>query len=639
MSGIVGIFSLDGSPVDRELLTELTDYLTFRGPDRQGIWVDGPVGLGHTMLQTTLEAITEEQPRTIDAKNWLVADARLDGRRDLIRKLQDKLDRELYLRSDSPDSNSPFTNDAELILLAYQAWEEDCVKHLIGDFAFAIWDKNKQRLFCARDHFGVKQFYYSKLGDLFLFSNTLNCLRQHPAISRTLNEIAIGDYLMFGLNQDLTTTTFKDIQRLPPASSLTISKSGECIRKFWELPEDAHIRFARSGDYIERFGELLSQAVADRLRTKSVSISMSGGLDSTSVAAVARQLQLRSFGKTGIRGYVVVYDSLIADDERQFSTLAAEALRIPITHLPADDFSLYEEKRSDDLLQPEPFLVNPTAAQFNQLLRSMSEHSRVALSGWDGDALMNEPSHSAFSAAARDLKLKDIVDYSAWFLSRRRLPPIGVRTRLKRFAKTSKSHFPQWINGSFAQRAGLWERWLEFTSEPSTNHPTRPYAFRVLNSKSWVPLFEGYDAGTHRLPLEMRHPMLDVRLVEYLLGIPAIPWCVDKEILRNSMKGKLPEAIRTRPKTPLAGFPALRLAEKSSVRFVDNFDPTPGLSEYVDLRGEYKVAGEKDFEKLWSNLRPFGLNHWLKHSLLNCSSDKGFGLDKASQPVSVARVG
>lgn len=638
MSGIVGILNLDGAPVDRELLTELTDYITFRGPDRQALWVDGPIGLGHTMLQTTLEASNEEQPLTIDGKSWLAADARLDGRRDLTQKLQDKLSLELHLPSDSHDSNSQFPNDAELILLAYQAWEEDCVKHLIGDFAFAIWDNNKQRLFCARDHFGVKQFYYSKLGELFLFSNTLNCLRQHPAISATLNEVAIGDYLMFGLNQDLTTTTFKDIQRLPPASSLTISKAGERVRKFWELP-DAQIRFQRSSDYTEKFAELFSQAVDDRLRTKPVSISMSGGLDSTSVAAVARELQLRSFGKTGIRGYVVVYDSLISDDERQFSTLAAEALRIAITHLAADDYLLFEENHSDDLLRPEPFLVNPTAAQFNQLLRSMSEHSRVALSGWDGDALMNEPSHSAFSAAARDLRLKDMFDYSAWFLSRRRLPPIGVRTRLKRLAKRSKAPFPQWISGSFAKRVGLAERWLEFTSEPSANHPTRPYAFRVLSSKSWVPLFEGYDAGTHRLPLEMRHPMLDVRLVKYLLGIPAVPWCVDKEILRNSMKGKLPEAIRTRPKTPLASFPALRLAEKSSVRFVDNFDPTPGLSEFVDLTGEYKVAGEKDSEKLWSNLRPFGLNHWLKHSLLNSSSDKGFGVHKASPTVAVARMG
>jgi asparagine synthase (glutamine-hydrolysing) len=637
MSGIVGIFNRDGSPVEHELLKELTGYLSDRGPDAQNFWIDRNIGLGHTTFQTTFEAATETQPQTIDGQRWLVADARIDGRAELLHKLQRKLAHTLQFPSSA--SNLPPLNDAKLILLAYEAWEEDCVKHLIGDFSFALWDGHQRRLFCARDHFGVKPFYYARIGRSFLFSNTLNCLRQHPNISQSLNEVAIGDYLLFGLNQDLTTTSFSDIQRLPPATALTISSTTDKTRKFWALPECKQIRFQRAADYVEKFDELFSQAVADRLRTNAVSISMSGGLDSTSVAAVAGALLRPNFGENAVRGCVVVYDTLIPDEERRFSTLAAEALKIPLTQLPADSYSLYEEGQPDDLNSPEPFLVNPTAAQFNQLLRSMAEHSRIALTGWDGDALMNEPSHATFAAAASEFRIKDLVNYAGWFLSRGQLPPIGIRTRLKRLVDANEPVYPEWINDSFARRVKLKERWREFTSEPSITHRTRPYALRVLRSKRWMPLFEGYDAGTHRLPLEVRHPMLDIRLVEFLLGIPAIPWCVDKEILRISMKGKLLEAIRTRPKTPLTGFPALRLVEKSSVRFVDNFKPSPGLSEFVNLSCEFKAAGEKNYDKLWMNLRPFGLNHWLVHSLpirSNTKVHKSETSDRFSADSSVA---
>jgi asparagine synthase (glutamine-hydrolysing) len=96
-------------------------------------------------------------------------------------------------------------NDS-LILNAYEKWGEDCVKHLFGDFAFAIWDNRKQRYFCARDHFGVKPFYYTHIDGEFAFSSSLNELRLNPRVSNTLNEIAVGDYLLFGVNQDLSTT-------------------------------------------------------------------------------------------------------------------------------------------------------------------------------------------------------------------------------------------------------------------------------------------------------------------------------------------------------------------------------------------------------------------------------------------------
>src|SRR6267154_902630 len=130
MSGIVGIINLDGAPVDRNLLSRMTEFMSFRGPDAQEIWIDGNVGLGHRMLRTTWEAETETQPLTLDGKVWLAADARIDGREQLISDLEAKLETKLRLqdRSNGNGSDSRLPNDAELILYAYRAWGEDCVK-------------------------------------------------------------------------------------------------------------------------------------------------------------------------------------------------------------------------------------------------------------------------------------------------------------------------------------------------------------------------------------------------------------------------------------------------------------------------------------------------------------------------------
>src|SRR5690349_16284014 len=122
MSGIVGMVNLDGAPVDRELIYRCTDFLSYRGPDAHRVWIDYNVGLGHTLLRTTYESDTESQPTTLDGKAWLIADARIDARTELLTKLPPSL-----VSKDTP-------NDAELILKAYGAWGEDCVRHLIGDF-------------------------------------------------------------------------------------------------------------------------------------------------------------------------------------------------------------------------------------------------------------------------------------------------------------------------------------------------------------------------------------------------------------------------------------------------------------------------------------------------------------------------
>ena len=172
---------------------------------------------------------------------------------------------------------------------------------------------------------------------------------------------------------------------------------------------------------------------------------------------------------------------------------------------------------------------------------------------------------------------------------------------------------PEWIDESFALRTNLRDRWKQFWTGPGYEGK-RPAAMRALNSKIWTALFEGYDPASTKLDLEVRHPFLDLRLVEFLLAIPATPWCVRKHILRTAMKDKLPPAVLNRQKTGLAGDPALQLARRASVRWLDSFEVSPQLRAFVNLNRRRSVADEQTSDGLWASLRVFALNHWLTNS-------------------------
>ena len=172
---------------------------------------------------------------------------------------------------------------------------------------------------------------------------------------------------------------------------------------------------------------------------------------------------------------------------------------------------------------------------------------------------------------------------------------------------------PEWIDEGFARRTDLHQRWKEFWAN-RVDDGNRPAAMRALNSKIWTSLFEGYDGGSTGLNLDVRHPFLDIRLIEYLLAIPAKPWCVNKHILRCAMSNKLPAAVLNRPKTGLMGDPALQLVQRASVRWLDTFEAGPQLRNFVDLQRRRPVADEKTSDALWASLRVFALNHWLTNS-------------------------
>jgi asparagine synthase (glutamine-hydrolysing) len=605
MSGICGIVNVNGEPVDHALLQRLTAFVAFRGPDAQDTWIDEAVGFGHALLRTTFEAELEHQPLSLDGTVWITADARIDGQVELKKKLT-ALGR----------PNLDTANDPELILHAYHAWGEDCVSHLIGDFAFAIWDAPRKRLFCARDHFGVKPFFYANVGQTLIFSNTLNCLRQHPAISAELDDLWIADFLLFEMTLDPAATAFADIRRLPPAHCLSWSADGLQSRRYWELPAALPVRYRPTNDYVEHFNELLADAVTDRLRSDRVGVDMSGGLDSSSIATVAStRLPVRS-RPAELRAYTIVYDQFFPDQERQFATLVAEKLGIPIRYCVGDTFGLFEHDDRGQAQSPEPFHC-PNAAIDRDSMRAAAMHGRVVLTGWDGDALLNESPKPYFRSLFKQGKFALLLmGMAGYAVSQRRLVPLGFRDWWKRRRGKSAApalSFPKWISPELEQRFNLRARWNRFNEAPAKKHPIRPAAFRDLSFlRDLSSFFDFYDAGVTGLQLEYRHPLLDLRLVEYCLSLPPWPWCIRKHILRTAMLGRLPEPVRRRRKAPLVGYPLQVLLRRTDTRWVDQFVAFPDLNRYVVRKEIPPVCGEEEPNAAWDNLRPLSLDLWLQ---------------------------
>jgi asparagine synthase (glutamine-hydrolysing) len=304
------------------------------------------------------------------------------------------------------------------------------------------------------------------------------------------------------------------------------------------------------------------------------------------------------------------------DEERHFSGLAADSLGIPIHYLVADDCSLFEGWRTLELQLPEP-ADEPLAALYLEQARQMAANCRVALTGWDGDALLNESVGTYGATLYKSMKfVRRAALMSCRALSRGRLPRLDLRARLARMlCGPPEEPFasPEWLNPDLVEHLDLPTRWRELQENSHRCDGQHKEAHRVLRSPLLTKLLEGYDPGVTRVPVEARHPLLDLRLVEYLLSLPASPWCVDKKLLRVAMRDRLPEPIRLRPKTPLAGDPVLELLQRADARWVDAFEATPVLGRYVDRAAIPAIAGTRDSDKIWTDLRPLCLNFWLQH--------------------------
>lgn len=598
MSGICGIVPLDGAPVDPERLRAMTAALSGRGPDGRESRLASGAGLGHAWLRTDPDGAEARQPLTFDGSTWVVADARIDG--------QAALRAALVARGRQVARDC---SDAALVLHAWHAWGVGCAGHLLGDFAFAIWDGARRRLFLARDHFGVKQLFHARVGASLVFANSFECLRDRAGVPADLDESVIADFLLFEAGRDPVATAFACIRRLPPASCL--AAEGDSLRtwSYWDLPADPAVRPMKDADCLEEFGALLRTAVEDRLRTRRISVRMSGGLDSTAVAALAKAA-LSARGPHELHAHTLVYERLFHDEEGRYAALAAARLAVPLHRLAADDYALHSGDEFAGRFS-EPFHAPDVDAVFHDSLRACALDARVVLTGCDGDALLEESPRPYVARLWRERRLSRLGTVLARHaLSQRRVLPRAPWRR----APGRAAAFPSWVQFDFERRLALRERWREDREAAFGGGSIRPRALRDLRGlqrAAWF--FEQFDAGVTGLALECRHPFLDLRLVEFCLGVEPVPWCVGKGLLRRAMRGLLPDEVVSRPKAPLAQWPGALLLERARCT-----PRAPALSaavgSYVDPERVRAQARDPDPHVAWRALRGLTLDRWISRA-------------------------
>lgn len=613
MSGIAGVITADGAPPDAGLLEHMSEALAFRGPDGRFVWKRPGAGLCFTYLRTGPAPQAEKQPLTLDDRVWLIADARLDGRESLRNRLTDKA---CALPAEPTDE--------ELILHAWRLWGPDSLENLRGDFAFALWDASDGSVWCARDPIGVKPFYYAHAEHRFCFSNTLDVVRLAPWVSEDLDPRAVGDFLLEGWCPDPDRTIFREIRRVPAGQLLHFSGGHLDVHRYARLPIEEPQQLKRPADYVEAFLEIFGAAVRDRLPRTSAALMMSGGLDSTSVAAVAKSLVEKDNTGCALRAFTIDYRPLFDDEEGLYASRAAAHIGIPHEMQAAGACRPYARWESEQLHPPEPCHEPFLALQLHQY-RQTAAHARVALSGDGGDdVLMGQAWPQLLSLTKRRDFGALIRVFGGYLLSHGRIPPLrgGFRSRLQKWIGRNAGEealYPSWFNPTFEREQNLLERWHALRQTPPRDgflqHPFHPRAYAGLNNSFWPSILEQEDAAWTGVALELRAPFFDWRVLRFLLRLPPLPWCMEKELLRRSMLGRLPDEIRLRPKAPLREDPLTLHVRRGSWHPTPLPPAVPAIELFVSWTKVEAALAASAPDQLWSHLRPISLNYWLKTKL------------------------
>jgi len=283
MCGIVGFISRrGGKTLDIERLSEMRDTMFHRGPDDAGVrfFEGGKVGLAHRRLSIIDPSSAGHQPMSyLDGRYWLTFNGEIYNFRNL--------------RSELTSKGHIFRSscDAEVILAAYAEWGTQCVERFNGMWAFAVWDSKEKTLFCSRDRFGIKPFYYYDDGDMFIFASEIRAILASGITSPEPFLESVTAYLGPGIVDGLETTFFEGISRLKPAHSLMISEKGRKIWRYWNLEVAGRDSSTSKADGA-RVAESFEQAVCSHLVSDApLGVSLSGGLDSSSIFAIASRLR------------------------------------------------------------------------------------------------------------------------------------------------------------------------------------------------------------------------------------------------------------------------------------------------------------------------------------------------------------
>ncbi len=282
MSSIFGKCNLNNKPVDNNEVVAAIRALNHWNADETGVAIDGHVALGNLLLWNTPESKYEKMPfSNPNTGNIITADARIDNRDEILQKLG---------RNNPEGRKLP---DSQLILLLYNAYGANCINHLIGDFAFAIWDPREGRLFCARDHMGVKPFFYYNDTSFFAFASEKKGLLCLPGLDKTIDLPFLYNQAFQPVVQGAETTLYKNIRRLEPAHTLVFYPRDRKLnlQQYWTLDADTELTLPDKNDYYEGLRHHLETAVKCRLSSAyPVGAELSGGLDSSAITGIASAL-------------------------------------------------------------------------------------------------------------------------------------------------------------------------------------------------------------------------------------------------------------------------------------------------------------------------------------------------------------
>jgi asparagine synthase (glutamine-hydrolysing) len=563
MCGINGIAFSGRSRrrVDATALKTMRDVITHRGPDDEGIYIDENVGLGHRRL-SIVDVASGHQPMTNeDGSLYITYNGEVYNHADYREELES---RGHVYRTHC---------DTETILHLYEDYGDACVEHLRGMFAFAIWDRNKRELFIARDRVGIKPLYYVHTTDGSLyFASEIKALLEAHAVKAELNFAAFSDYLANHATSG-EETLFAGVKRLMPGHTLTWRDGEIKIRKYWDV---SFAKVAPNGhsdkDYIAEWSELFRKSVELRLMADvPLGMFLSGGIDSSAIAAVMSTLV-----DEPIKTFSVAFKEREAN-ELEYARLVARAYKTDhheVVISPEEFFAALP-----DLIwhEDEP-LAHPSSVALFFVSRLAAQHVKVVLTGEGSDELM--------AGYARYRKTILNLAFSEHY---HRMVPAGVRDLIRgQIAGMSASKLRAKLSRTFLSRAPdiesiYFDNFAVFPRSDQNQLLTRdtidriggidPYAGvrRVLSETDAQSLLDRLlyadiktylhellmkqDQMSMAASLESRVPFLDHKLVEFTSSLPErlkLRRWTTKYVLRQSMKGVLPEQILTRPKM---GFP------------------------------------------------------------------------------------
>jgi asparagine synthase (glutamine-hydrolysing) len=564
MCGITGIMHFrDGATVEPETLRRMCAAMVHRGPDDEGIYTDGSVGIGMRRL-SIVDLSTGHQPLSNeDGTVWIVFNGEIYNHAALREKLQ-TLGHQYRTHSDT-----------ETIVHLYEEYGTDCVEHLRGMFAFAIWDARRQRLFIARDRLGIKPLYYKLTSEQIAFGSEIKVVLASQGNGAQFDRTVLPEYLAFGYLSG-EQTFYREIRKLMPGHWMEVDASGQVrIERYWDLPVSRNEVSQPESYYIQTFREMLEQAVGSHLMSDvPLGVFLSGGVDSSAVAALMTKIR-----RAPVETFSVGYS------EDEYSELPYA--RIVAQHLNSIHHEvLVSQKDFFDTLpqlirhEDEP-IVWPSSVPLYFVARLAHERVKVVLTGEGADETLAGYTRYSFTLknAAWDRIYRNVVPGavregirgsiadSSWIgaIVRRKLS----HTFLARNGNSWASFYFDNFFSAFSERdqSGLltedlrnqcaagaaYQNVLQYWEQSSGEMLHR---LLYTDIKTYlVELLMKQDNMSMAASIESRVPFLDHPLVEFATNIPQnlqLGGFAGKRILKKAVEDLLPHSILYRPKL---GFP------------------------------------------------------------------------------------